>query len=817
MNAHPSQDSKLNIVRAVEWERFLEFAQKEAYSDPGKALIHELLDPNHWAQDLSSAQIQQSEAQEMVPILDRDALWGPLFELASPNSILERLERGAVLEISELGVLRKWIYAVDSWTQIPREELKGEKFKRALSSLPDPLNVLRILDHILTPEGELSEKATPKLSALFSEIRQLKKEISQTLDFLLKTFSQKGVLQENFSDVRDGRYVIPVKISSQNEVDGIIYEASASRQTVFIEPKEVSPLNNRLRQRQNALLQEIYEILQSTSQKIQPFVGEIQQSVDVLSHWDAVQAKVRLGRHYSGRPILVTQERRFQLNQTAHPLLWWSLPTTSIIRNQLNFGQPTQTLLITGPNTGGKTVLLKTLGLAGICARTGFPFPGTEPPSVPFFDSFFADLGDAQSIEQHISSFSGHVLKFKEILENTNGRSLVLMDELNSATDPQEGAALGRALLETIMEKGAMIVTTTHDPHLKALAVSDSRITNASMAFDETSRAPTYQIVLGVPGRSRALETAERLGIPTPVIQLARSYLSDEHNRFEKMLAQLEADLQGASQARKQAAAAQIEAERLKKEWTSKTESSVTEMMDRTRQKLRRILEQAQDEVRASVRALDELKNRRSIDQSRTQLNELLKTASSKIDSALIEEAPEIAKALEKVHRPSAAAESPILTHSLEPGSRVRIPKWKSTGTVMEITGNKAKVAMGTLQMTLSVHEVEPLLNAQGTQKQVQISISQSSSSNGTGHLDPRIDLRGTRLDEAMSQLEQYLDLVYRSGNYQEVTVVHGLGTGALREGAHKLLAKLPYIRYFRDGGAGQGGTGATIVEFDRD
>jgi DNA mismatch repair protein MutS2 len=802
------------MVRAVEWEKFLELAQKEALTEPGRTRVRELLDPSHWAKDLSAAQTQQNETQEIVSILDRDALWGPLVELTSPEAILERLYRGAVLEISELSTLRKWLYAVDSWIQVPRDELKGERFKRALGSLPDPAPCLRVLDHILTPEGELSEKATPKLTALFSEIRNLKKEISQTLDFLLKTFSQKGVLQENFSDVRDGRYVIPVKITSQNEVDGIIYEASASRQTVFIEPKEVSPLNNRLRQRQNDLLQEIYTVLLSASQKIQPFSREIQESVSVLSYWDTTQARARIGRHYSGKIIHVTQERRFQLNQTAHPLLWWSLPTTDIIRNQLDFGQPTQTLLITGPNTGGKTVLLKTLGLAGICARTGFPFPGTDAPTVPFFDSFFADLGDSQSIEQHISSFSGHVLKFKEILENTNGRSLVLMDELNSATDPQEGAALGRALLETIMEKGAMIVTTTHDPHLKALAIADPRITNASMAFDEISRAPTYQMILGVPGRSRALETAERLGIPSEVIHLARSYLSDEHNRFEKMLAQLEADIQGATQARKQATALQVEAERLKKEWTTKTETSVTDMMDRTRQKLRRILEQAQDEVRLSVRALDELKNRKSIDQSRAHLNELLKTSSIKIDSALMEEAPEVAQALERNHKPSLTSDNP--PPSFEQGSRVRIPKWKSTGTVMTVTGNQVKIAMGNMQISLSAHEIEPLLDSQPNHKKVKVSVSQAAGGMGGLSLDPKIDLRGTRLDEAMSQLEQYLDLVFRSGHFQEVTIVHGLGTGALREGAHKLLTRLPYVRTFRDGGPGHGGAGATIVEFDR-
>jgi DNA mismatch repair protein MutS2 len=364
-------------------------------------------------------------------------------ELGDPSEVIERLTRGSVMEVSELALLRRWLYAIDSWTQVPREEIRGELFKKALTRLPEPLRAIQILERVLTPEGELSERASPRLASLYQEIRSLRREISIVLDQMVKTLSTKGVLQENFTDVRDGRYVLPVKISNQGDVDGIIYEASASRQTVFVEPREVAPLNNRLRQRQNELVQEIYVVLDDTSKKLRPFSGEIDIGVSILSHWDAVQARARFGLHYGGKPIHVTRERFFLMRQTAHPLLWWSLKPEEIIRNEIDFGDPVRTLLLTGPNTGGKTVLLKTLGLAGVCARTGYPFPGTDHPTVPFFDSFFADLGDPQSIEQHLSSFSGHILRFKEILSGLTDQSLILVDELNSATDPEEGAAIG--------------------------------------------------------------------------------------------------------------------------------------------------------------------------------------------------------------------------------------------------------------------------------------------------------------------------------------------------------------------------------------
>ena len=800
---------------ALEWKRFLSFAEDEARSLPGKLLVRGLGFPENWAPDPNTANLRQHETQEAAAVLNKDALWGPLADLADPHELLTNLERGAVLDVTELAFLRRWLYALDSWSQVPRDEIPGDLFKKALHNLPDPFEQLRIIEKILTPDGELSERASPKLAALHSEIRALKREIDTTLDHLVRSFAQKGVLQDTYTDVRDGRYVIPVKISAQSEVEGIIYEASVSRQTVFVEPKEISPLNNRLRQRQNDLIQEVFAILDATSKLLHPFCAEIRLSVSIVSHWDAVQARARAGLHYSGKPVHVTEERSLLLPQTAHPLLWRSMSPDSVIRNNIDFGPPSRAFLITGPNTGGKTVLLKTIGLAGLCARTGFPFPGTDHISIPFFDSFFADLGDPQSIEDHLSSFSGHILRFKEILEQMTPQSLVLIDELNTATDPEEGAALGRAFLETVMSRGAVVITTTHDPQLKAMAVSDLRILNGSMEFDETSRTPTFALALGMPGRSRALETAERLGMPADLLTLARSYLSSEHQEFERLLSKLESDSLEAARARKQTVALREEAERLKKEWTERTEAAANDMLERTRQRLRRIIDQAQDEARISVKKLAELRTRQEVESARTRLEESLSDAATRIETALSEEAPEIADALAKRKEPEIAAAE---QSRLAVGAPVRVPKWKSTGTILELSGNRAKVAMGTIQISLSMQEIEPLLKSELAQLESAKQVQQRREAQV--HVPPapssQLDLRGQRLDEAMAALEQYLDQAFRSGALAEVTIIHGLGTGALREGARKLLRSLPYVKEFRDGGVGLGGAGATIVEFDR-
>ncbi|MDR3605779.1 MAG: Smr/MutS family protein [Oligoflexia bacterium] len=815
----------MNELEPLEWKRFLDLAQNEARTERAKQMTLALDDPALWAPHVAAARLLQQETQEAAQLLDRDALWGPLLELADPEAALDRLSRGAVLEISELALLRRWLYAIDSWTQLPREEIKSELFKKALLRLPDPLRPIQILDRILTPEGDLSERASPALGRLHSEIRALKREISIILDQLMKTLSAKGVLQENFTDVRDGRYVLPVKISSQADVEGIIYEASASRQTVFVEPREVANLNNRLRQRQNELITEIHVVLTEVSKALQPFSDETRDAVEILSHWDAAQARARFGRHFGGKAIEVSEERAFRMNQTVHPLLWRSVPVEKIIRNDIEFGDPVRTLLLTGPNTGGKTVLLKTLGLAALCARTGFPFPAIDHPRVPFFDRVFADLGDPQSIEQHLSTFSGHIQRFRQILENLTDQSLILIDELNSATDPEEGAALGRAFLETIMSRGAVTVTTTHDPHLKAAAVSDGRILNASMQFDESARTPTYRMLLGVPGRSRALETAERLGIPQDVLRLARSYLSAEHKKFEQMLAKLEADSHEADRARREAVHLREEAERLRNEWTERTQRSVADMLDRTRQRLRRVLEQAQDEVRMAVRTLDEAKgkSRKEIDETRARVNETFGIASTRLEHALEEEAPEIAETLQSAKERPQIAEAP--SAKIQVGEPVRVPKWKNTGTVLALLpGGKIRVALGKLQMTLDPGDIEPLLaseisavkSAQARNLVRAKGVTPFSASFDTTAPAPRIDLRGLRLEEAMSEFDSWIDQAFRNGAYVEVTVVHGLGTGAIREAVRAALAKLPYIKEFRDGGPGQGGTGATIVEFHR-
>lgn len=805
----------MNAHQSLDWEKLLEYATEQARTEPGFERLEALYDPENWASNPASAQMLQAETQEAIGLLDRDSLWGPLTDLASPTETLESLGKGSVLSPTQLGHLRRWLYAIDAWVSTNKDTIPGELFRKALNALGfliDPREPIKTLDRILTADGELSENASTKLSALHQEIRELKKQITSQMERIVQKYAASGTLQDNVSDVHDGRYVIPVKVNEQSDVDGIIFGTSATRQTVFIEPAEISPMNNRLRTKQNELAQEAWEILDRVSRTLRPYHERIESAVDIIAAWDATAAKARLSRHYEGKTLMVGEGGPFILRDSANPLLWWSLPVEKIARNDIEWGEPVRTLLLTGPNTGGKTVLLKMLGLAGICARTGFTFPGDEGQLVPFFDAFFVDVGDSQSIEAHLSSFSGHIERFKNILNRVTSQSLVLLDELNSATDPTEGAALGRAFLETVMARGALIVGTTHDPQLKALALNDDRILNASMAFDEKSKSPSYRLVFGVPGRSRALETAERLGLPAEVLALARSYLTSEHNKFENMLARMERDANELENARREANRLRDDAERLKREWTERTEKNVGELLERTRGKLRQILDVAQDEVRAKVKKLEEARSRKEVDQTRGTLNDAFSDAAERIESALREEAPDIAATL------MATKPEPVTGKEFRAGETVRVPKYKNLAQVLEVSGAKIRIQMGALQLTVSLGDIEKANDLEAKAagvKQGKPGAKRTTLLDRPDAPEERIDLRGKRFDEAMSELEAYLDVAYRSGARGIVTIVHGVGTGAIREGTRALLKRLPYIKEYRDGGAGGGGAGATIVEFE--
>ena len=789
---------------------FLNKASSLASSFPGREKILALSSSSEWAGTPEAANLRQGQTREATALLAKTDLWSALDGLDDPAGALERLARGAVLDLPDWHLLRRWLRASETFRAMALPELPLPQVRALLEALPPASQPLSRLERLLTPEGELSEAASPRLQLLSNELRSLRREISSRLESLSREYLQKGVLQGEYTDVRDGRYVLPVKISSQHEVPGLVYEASASRQTVFIEPREVTEVNNRLRQKQNDWMQEVHRILTEISREFSPHAASWRAAVELLAHWDAVHARAAIAIHYHGLELECGGDA-IDLPSTAHPLLWWSLPEEKIQRNSLHLAGSQRALLITGPNTGGKTVLLKTLGMAALFARTGFFFPTDRPGRVPLFRNVFTDLGDTQSIESQLSSFSGHLVQFREILEKADTGSLVLLDELNSATDPEEGAALSRALLESLLDRGSWIVTTTHDPVLKSLGRQDPRILTAAMAFDEGSRMPTYRLELGVPGRSRALETAERLGIPPKIIERARSFLSSQHREWESWVKELETQVLEARLATQQAAELRQEAESRSARLADQIRELEAELKTSARKRIRQLLEQAQEEIRRKLDEIQQAPSRKIVEGARHELVRDAEAHEELVETAL---EGELKKAgISPDAKKQAPRQAPATAAALVAGSRVRIPRWKSQGTVLEVRPDgQVKVSMGTLQMTLKESEVEPIEGGPPPKKAVKIAWDTEASPG----LDSTLDVRGLRLDEALSRVEKYLEAVFSSSRYAQVNIVHGLGTGALREGIRRLLQGLPFISDFRDGGAGGGGTGATIVELVR-
>ena len=807
----------------LDWPKLLEFTVQEARTSYGKRKIAELNFPENFATTFERASEMQQETAEVYAIIDREALWGPLRDLQDVHDELDVLQKQGILEVTALARLRAWLYCFESWIQFPKE-FAGKNFKGALIQIFDPHECLRMLDRVLTPTGELSENASPKLHSLLSQSRELKRDISSRMESLTREYAAKGVLQEKYSDVRDGRYVLPVRVSDQSKVDGRVAELSVSKQTVFIEPKEVEQLQTQLRRKEAEVSEEIFIILTSVSRQLHPFSGLMESSVLVVAYWDAVQARARIAKKYGGKSIQLSAEREWVLHDTANPILFWNMEETEVVRNTLELFSPKQMILLSGPNTGGKTVLLKTLGLSAVAARCGFFYPGTGKLLVPFFDHFFVDLGDPQSIEEHVSSFSGHVLKMKRILDGLGPKTLILVDEMNSATDPEEGAALAQAFVQEILQtEGAILIATTHDPRLKAMGVNDSRVMSASIVFNEESLKPTYKVIFGAPGRSRALETAARLGLPEKILSLARSYLSDEHRAFEQVLQNLQSQIGTVEKARSEAEHFKQEAEKLKAEWEEKVQKTVQESIEKARQKLKHVLDLAQMEVRETLRKIQSTKTHKQLDELRQELNTAFTAGEKRIESSVAEAAPELTEALVKAE---SNAEPEV---KFEKGIWVRVPKWKNVGEITEWDGKKAKVALGANSTSgfgkafvVTVYPIEmevlserELRQVLGVKHGVGSSLAKmgkvSVKTEDTGFVPEQLDLRGQRLDEAMSAVTQYLDRAFRSGK-AEVTIVHGLGTGALREGVRKLLKTTDYVAQTQDAGS----TGATLVRFSR-
>jgi DNA mismatch repair protein MutS2 len=655
-------------------------------------------------------------------------------------------------------------------------------------------------------DGEVRDEASPELYRLRREIRGARSRIVQKLTDYAGSLPSHLQVSDASVTIREGRYVIPVRREGRGEVGGIVHDESGTGATLFIEPPVAIEMMNRLRELEAAESREVLRILRELTAALRPHQEELTASLALLVRMDAVLARGRYAVRFGGTlpEVLAAGTEELVVVQGHHPLLL--AREGEVVPFDLRMERGERTLLISGPNTGGKTVLLKALGLLALLTQSGIVPPVGPGTRLPIFRSVFADIGDEQSIEASLSTFSAHLKNLRETLDGADGGALVLIDEIGSGTDPVEGGALAQAILLELTRRSAFTLATTHLGQLKLLAAEDPRIVNASLQFDAERLQPTYRLVKGVPGRSYGLAIARRLGLPEAVLGEAEAALPQGERDVARLLLELEAREQRLAEVNTKLEAQLRETERLRAELADREEELRRREKDaerRARQQARDLLLQSRQEVEAAIQEV-----RAAADEE--QLAEAARAARRRVEEAARRQKEKQPDAPERRLRASAGGAPDA--QPLSPGVRVRIATLGTTGTVLEVRDGRVTVETGGLRMVLPREDLAVLPPGdQKPQKQRQ----RGSGGYVTAELEAssEVDLRGLRVDELELRLGRALDAALMSG-LPQFRVIHGKGTGALRAQVQELLRADPRVRTVRPGDRFEGGTGVTMVEF---
>ncbi len=641
-------------------------------------------------------------------------------------------------------------------------------------------------------EDEIADNASPELARILRQIKIVSERVREKINQYIKGASTQKYLQEPLVTVRNGRYVIPVKAEHRAQVPGLIHDQSSSGATLYIEPAAVVELGNehkRLLIEENA---EIERILSGLTAMVAPYADELHNSIVLLGELDLIFARAIMARdHRSVQPKL-NAIGHIRILRGRHPLLH----REAVVPIDVWLGDTFTTLIITGPNTGGKTVTLKTIGLFSLMAMSGMFVPADEGTELSVFDQVFADIGDEQSIEQSLSTFSSHMTNTVSILQNANAHSLVLLDELGAGTDPVEGAALAQAILETLYERNALTVATTHYSEIKAFALLHSGMQNASMEFDVDRLCPTYRLFIGIPGKSNAFEISRRLGLEADVIDRAETFLEKKDIAFENVLSEAEEARKAAEKLRDEAYRANIEAQSIRTE------------LERAKRKL--------EDEKAQLRSKAREEARLAVTQTRHEMEQLIAElrATRNIDGKVLERAVQTARdrmrkseetLYEQAMHRDAAGDAP---KSVQVGERVMLLKLGKEATVIKAENGRGEVVVqaGVIKMNVPLSDIRAI--AKKKEKAATSSRVQLSAERGEVM---QIDLRGKMVDEACMEIDRFIDDTTFTG-VSEFNIIHGKGTGALRSGIQTFLRTHPKVKTFRMGAYGEGDAGVTVV-----
>lgn len=781
--------------RILEINRVKEMLKGYTASSLGKKAIDEM----EIYHDIEVLKMKQEEVTEAVNIIIKRST-PPLFGI---NEIVPHLKHtllggslypGALIKIGDTlrvsGRLKKFLSNDDSDRQSSYpviENLIGALYtNRALE---------QEIANAIVSEDEISDSASTRLRQIRQQIKNKKAEIKNRLEKIVTSQDTAKHLQDTVVTMRGDRYVVPVKSESKGKIQGIVHDMSASGQTVYIEPMAVVNLNNELRTLYIEEDTEIKRILEELSAKVAEVAEELMGNEEILKELDFIFAKGQMSIEMDGQAPLLNEEGYINLKQARHPLI----DREKVVPIDVYLGDTFTSLIITGPNTGGKTVTLKTVGLLTLMAQMGLHIPALSGSSIAIFDKVFVDIGDEQSIEQSLSTFSSHMVNIVKIVKEATPKSLVLFDELGAGTDPTEGAALARAIMDLMLEKQIRTIATTHYNQLKVYALTTDGVQNASMEFDVETLSPTFRVSIGVPGKSNAFEISKRLGLPSEIIESASSLINEDNIEFEEVLKAIEKDRSEIARAKedvlREREDLKIQNERLEKK-LSQMEEREEKILRKAKEEGERILRRAREESQLALSEIKDVQkyldseNSRRLQDAQDMLREGLEKVSDRSEIIVIEE---------------------VKNHSkdIKAGDTVKIPSLNQEGIVLENVDKSGDVMVqiGIMKMKLPKKSLIKIEREEEENKNKAAKILREKSQN----ISTEIDLRGRNFEEAKMEVDKYLDDAYISG-LKRVRIIHGKGTGVLRQKLKSYLPGLKPVKSIEEAPLSEGGSGVTYV-----
>ena len=778
-------------IQTLELPRVLEMLAGCAVTDEGRERALALR-PMTDIEDVRRAQEETSAAVKLLILRGTPGFAGIRPVAAS----LQRADMGGSLNTREL----LEVAAVLRAARTAGEYGAGEE-KSPISHLFHALTPNRFLEDTITNsivgEDELADSASPELASIRRHMRATESKVRDILQKLISS-NQSKYLQEAIITIRSDRYVVPVKSEHKNAIPGLVHDVSSSGSTFFIEPMGVVKANNELRELLAKEKKEIERILAELSAQCANHKEDILEDYQLVVWLDAIFARAKLSLKLEcTEPRL--SDKYLRLRGARHPLL----DQKKAVANDLELGERFDTLVITGPNTGGKTVTLKTLGLITLMAQCGLHIPAKDDSTVRVVSRVLADIGDEQSIAQSLSTFSSHMVNIVGILEEADDESLILFDELGAGTDPVEGAALAAAIIESARGLGAQVAATTHYAELKVYAMTTPGVENASCEFNVETLAPTYRLVLGIPGKSNAFAISRRLGLPEYIIEKAAARLDAENVRFEDVLTRLDQQRQEMERERTEARRLKLEMEQSAskaREYREKLEAERAKVVEKAQAEARAIIQEARDASDLAISELKELQKRRDLDwqqvnDSRAEARRLLNEAERGIGG------------------PAQEVETPPPTRPAVAGDTVELVSMGTKATVLSVNKDGSlQLQAGILKISAKQDEVRVVEGESQSQKEARRIVARAEHTLRTAAVPSQVDLRGMMTDEAIAVLERFLDTAMM-GKLETVTIIHGKGTGAVRNAVRTYCRRSRYVKSFRPGRYGEGEDGVTVVE----